>query len=96
MLERLPQGARAVALDGGGEPLSSEQLAARIGDWQMDGRTVALLIGGSLGLHADILARCDMRISMGRMTFPHQLARVMALEQLYRGYRILRGERYHK
>jgi 23S rRNA (pseudouridine1915-N3)-methyltransferase len=96
MLERLPQGARAVALDGQGEMLTSEQLSARIGAWQMDGRSVALLIGGSLGLHEDVLARCEMRISMGRMTFPHQLARVMALEQLYRGYRILRGERYHK
>lgn len=96
LLERLRPDTRAFALDARGAAWSSEQLSEHIGQWQMAGRPVALLIGGSLGLHPDVLSRCEGSISMGHMTFPHQLARVMVLEQVYRGFRILRGESYHK
>ena len=57
---------------------------------------IAFVIGGSLGLHGSVLARADEQMSMGQMTFPHQLARVMLLEQLYRAAKINAGERYHK
>jgi 23S rRNA (pseudouridine1915-N3)-methyltransferase len=63
----------------------------------LDGRsTVAFLIGGSVGLSAEVLARADERLSLGPMTLPHNLARVVVLEQIYRAFRINRGEPYHK
>ena len=61
----------------------------------LSGRVV-FVIGGSLGLHEDVIRRADKRLSMSPMTFPHQLARVMLLEQIYRAHKINAGERYHK
>ena len=60
------------------------------------GSRVVFVIGGSLGLHPDVIRRADMKLSMSAMTFPHQLARVMLLEQIYRAHKINAGERYHK
>jgi len=57
---------------------------------------IAFVIGGSLGLHKDVLNRANEKISFGRMTFPHQLMRLILLEQIYRGFRIMKGEPYHK
>ena len=85
-----------VAMDGRGEAVSSEGLSEMVAQWQMQGQPVDIIIGGSLGLSPEVLARADRRLSMGKMTFPHQLARVMVLEQLYRAFRILRNEPYHK
>ena len=75
----------------------SPQLAAHLSSLFTAGKsTVTFLIGGSLGLHPTVLARADERISMSKMTFPHQLARVMLLEQLFRAAKINANERYHK
>lgn len=95
--KQIPQGAVCVALCIEGKPLSSEDLADRLRNWANSGRSrLCLVIGGSFGLHARVKARADLQISMSRMTFPHHLARVMAAEQLYRGFSILEGSRYHK
>ncbi len=57
---------------------------------------ITFIIGGDLGLSGDVLARCDERLSLSPMTFPHQMVRLILLEQVYRAFRILRGEPYHK
>ena len=57
---------------------------------------IVFLIGGSLGLDQDLLKRADMKLSFSKMTFPHQMMRMVLLEQVYRGYRIMKGEPYHK
>jgi 23S rRNA (pseudouridine1915-N3)-methyltransferase len=96
LLARRPHGARLVALARAGSPWSSEELSRRLAAWQREGRPVALAIGGSHGLGPDLLARADNRWSLGPLTLPHELARVVVLEQLYRAGTILRGEPYHK
>jgi len=76
---------------------SSEELADKIKSLFVEGKSnVTFVIGGSLGLSSQVLARANERMSMSRMTFPHQLARVVLLEQLYRAAKINAGERYHK
>jgi 23S rRNA (pseudouridine1915-N3)-methyltransferase len=86
-----------VALDIRGKRMSSENLAGMIGDLGVSGKSrVVFLIGGSLGLSQAALSRADLRLSFSEMTFPHQLMRVILLEQVYRGFKILRGEPYHK
>ena len=87
----------AVALDVGGRQLSSEEFAQWLADHDLSGRSsVTFLIGGAAGLAPDVLARADERLSLGPMTLPHQMARVVLLEQLYRAFRIIRGEPYHR
>lgn len=85
-----------VALCIEGPQLSSEELSRHIRAWHNKAASVCFVIGGSLGLSREVLHRADMMLSLSRMTFPHQLARVMLLEQIYRSYKILFGERYHK
>jgi len=94
--ERAPEGGYLVALDRGGRAHSSSELARRIGQWQLLARPVVVLVGGSDGLDPGLLAECHEHWSLGPLTLPHELARVVAYEQLYRGFTILRGERYHK
>jgi 23S rRNA (pseudouridine1915-N3)-methyltransferase len=94
--ERLPGGATVVALAREGRPLTSEGLAGQVDRWQLAARPVALLLGGSHGLAPGLLADADFRWSLGPLTLPHELARLVVLEQLYRAYTILRGEPYHK
>lgn len=84
----------ALAIDG--HQPSSPELAALCGQWRMNGRRTVLVIGGSLGLSPEVLARADYKLSFSRLTFPHQLMRVILLEQVYRAMTILSGERYHK
>ena len=97
ILRALPHDAYVIALEIGGRQRSSEQFAARLAELALDGRsTVALVIGGSVGLSAGVLERADERLSLGPMTLPHNLARVVVLEQVYRAFRINRGEPYHK
>lgn len=93
---RLPAGALVVALDREGEGWSSEDLAAQLDRWRTGTRSVALILGGSRGLDPDLLSLANDRWSLGALTLPHQLARVVVVEQLYRAWTILRGEPYHK
>lgn len=85
----------ALAIDG--KAPDSVELAGQLKDWAVSGVShVAFVIGGSLGLSREVLSRADMKLSFSRMTFPHQLMRVILLEQIYRGFRIVNGEPYHK
>ena len=95
--ERLPRGGALVAMCIEGQLLSSEALSRKLQDFTLGGKSqVAFLIGGSFGLHPSLKAQADLRLSMSPMTFPHHLARVMLLEQLYRAFQIQEGTRYHK
>ena len=95
--ERLPRGGMLAALCVEGTPLSSEQLAGTLARCALSGvPQVTFLIGGSFGLSERIKRAADLRLSMSPMTFPHHLARVMLLEQLYRAYQIQNGTKYHK
>lgn len=94
---KLPAGAALVALCVEGELRSSEALARQMADWASQGvGQLVFLIGGSFGLHPSIKKAAKLRLSMSPMTFPHHLARVMVLEQIYRAYQINAGTRYHK
>jgi len=96
LLARLGERERLVALDERGKEHGSVELARRLGSWLEGGRDVALVIGGSDGLAEAVLARAEERLSLSRLTLAHRLARLVLVEQLYRGFTILRGEPYHK
>jgi 23S rRNA (pseudouridine1915-N3)-methyltransferase len=93
---RLPGGSTVVALARGGSSWTSEELARRMDGWRVAARPLAFVIGGSHGLSPGFLASASVRWSLGPLTLPHELARVVLVEQLYRGFTILRGEPYHK
>ena len=94
---KLPAGAALIALCVEGELRSSEALAQQMAAWAGQGVSqLVFLIGGSFGLHPSIKGSAKLRLSMSPMTFPHHLARVMVLEQIYRAYQINAGTRYHK
>ena len=93
----LPKGGAVVALCIEGKPCSSEELSRRIIDFGVQGKTqITFLIGGSVGLDESIKKQADWRLSMSPMTFPHHMARIMLLEQIYRAYQIAAGTKYHK
>ena len=95
--EKLPKGGAVIAMCIEGKTMSSEALAQCFSKFALEGKSrLTFLIGGSIGLHPSLKAQADLRLSMSPMTFPHHLARVMLLEQIYRGYQILEGSRYHK
>ena len=97
MLSRIGAGAFVVALCIEGKSYSSEELAALLGQCAVQGKSrVCFLIGGSDGLSDEMKRAADVRLSMSRMTFPHHLARVMVLEQMYRAFNINEGGKYHK
>ena len=87
---------RVVALAINGKNYDSEGFAEKIAQWTGDGRRLVLIIGGSLGLSDDVMKRADEKLSFSKMTFPHQLMRIILLEQIYRGFKINANERYHK
>ena len=94
---KLPAGASLIALCVEGDLRSSEALARQMAAWASQGvGQLVFLIGGSFGLHPSIKGSAKLRLSMSPMTFPHHLARVMVLEQIYRAYQINAGTRYHK
>lgn len=96
MLAELRERQRVIALDVRGRGWSTEQLAAKLQDWQRDGRDVSLLVGGPDGLAPDCLARAEQRWSLSPLTLPHPLVRVLLAEQLYRAWSIGSGHPYHR
>jgi len=93
---RIPEDSRVIALAEGGETWTSEQLAEQVGRWEMEGRDITFVIGGADGLPAVVLNDAERRWSLGPLTLPHELARVIVYEQLYRAHTIRRGEKYHR
>ena len=94
--DKLPGGTTVVALTREGWAWTSEELARRVAGWRMAARPLALVLGGSHGLSADFLSAANVRWSLGPLTLPHELARVVVAEQLYRAFTILGGHPYHK
>ncbi|ABO68745.1 Hypothetical cytosolic protein [Geobacillus thermodenitrificans NG80-2] len=96
-MAKIPHDAHVIALAIEGKMKSSEQFAARLDELATYGKSkVVFVIGGSLGLSKQVMARADEALSFSKMTFPHQLMRLILLEQIYRAFRINRGEPYHK
>ncbi len=85
-----------VVLDEGGREFSSQELAARLDEWQSGGRDLTFVIGGPDGVSEDCMARADLRWSLSRLTLPHGLARVLFAEQLYRAWCLTTGHPYHR
>jgi 23S rRNA (pseudouridine1915-N3)-methyltransferase len=97
LLAAVPDGARVVTLDVGGRKLSSPALAKRLEEWREAGiRDLAFLIGGAEGLDSAVLDQADLALSLGAMTWPHLLVRVLLAEQLYRAQCIAVGHPYHR
>ena len=97
ILKKLPASSRVISLCIEGKLYSSEDMARLISDTALSGcSNIVFIIGGSYGLCERVKARSHIRLSMSKMTFPHRLARIMLLEQIYRGYKINSGEAYHK
>jgi 23S rRNA (pseudouridine1915-N3)-methyltransferase len=92
----VPRGALVIACAREGDPWTSRDLASRLERWQVAARPLAILIGGSTGLDPALIQRADHRWSLGPLTLPHELARVVIAEQLYRACTIMKGEPYHK
>lgn len=96
ILGRIGSGDCVIALDIQGKELSSEEIARKISEIAFDYSRISFIIGGSLGLSDEVKKRADFRMSFGKITLPHQLARVVLLEQIYRAFKINAGEAYHK
>ncbi|MBO5555622.1 MAG: 23S rRNA (pseudouridine(1915)-N(3))-methyltransferase RlmH [Oscillospiraceae bacterium] len=97
ILKAIPADAYVAALCVEGQQVPSEYMAGLIGDRENSGKPrLCFVIGGSYGLADPVKTRADLRLSMSKMTFPHHLARIMLAEQLYRGYKIREGSKYHK
>lgn len=97
ILKYIKDDAYVITLEINGKQLSSEELADKIEELGVRGTShIMFIIGGSIGLGKEVMKRSDFALSFSKMTFPHQLMRVILLEQVYRGYRIINGEPYHK
>lgn len=97
ILEKIPAGDYVIAMDILGKQMESPEMAGFLQDRMNAGKSsIAFVIGGSLGLSTQVLKRADFRLSFGKNTFSHQIFRVMLLEQIYRCFRIIRNEPYHK
>lgn len=97
ILDKVKQDDYMILLDVQGKELDSIQFAERIEDCMINGKsTIDFVIGGSLGHGEDVLTRANARISFSQMTFPHQLMRLILVEQIYRAFKIIRHETYHK
>jgi 23S rRNA (pseudouridine1915-N3)-methyltransferase len=98
LMQQAGQGAAVhIALDEHGKVMTSQAFAEQIGNWQAQGRSkLAFYIGGADGLHPQLLQRCEMKLAFGAMTWPHQMVRLLLVEQLYRAHTILSGHPYHR
>ena len=97
ILSRIDKSDYVITLEIKGKTQTSEELAARMADLALQGRSsITFVIGGSLGLSKEVSARADYKLSFSAMTFPHQMMRVILLEQIYRSFKINRNEAYHK
>ncbi len=97
ILSKIKEDAYVIALAIDGKMLDSVELSEKMSGHMVSGDShLVFIIGGSLGLAADVMKRADYKLSFSKMTFPHQLMRVVLLEQIYRGFRIMNGEPYHK
>ena len=97
ILKAIKDGTYVVTLEIQGKQLSSEELASKIEGLGIEGKSdVAFVIGGSLGLSHEVSKMADFKLSFSKMTFPHQMMRVVLLEQVYRSFKIMRHEAYHK
>ncbi len=97
IVRTLPPSALVVGLDSRGRQVSSEELADMITGWENQGKDkIAVVIGGPFGFSEDFRNRADLLLSLSKMTFPHDMVRLIFLEQLYRAYSIKAGGRYHK
>ncbi|MEW9501144.1 23S rRNA (pseudouridine(1915)-N(3))-methyltransferase RlmH [Jeotgalibacillus marinus] len=97
ILSKISPDTHVITLEIGGKQLTSEQLAKQLDQLATYGKSkIAFVIGGSLGLSERVMKRSDFALSFSKMTFPHQLMKLVLLEQVYRAFRINRGEPYHK
>jgi len=97
ILNKIKDNMFVIAMDLAGKHLTSQEFADYIENLGVIGNSnIAFIIGGSLGISKSVLARANYKLCFSKMTFPHQLFRVMLLEQIYRGFRIIKGEPYHK
>ena len=96
ILNKVGGGDYVIALDIQGREMGSPEIARRIAEISFDNSRICFIIGGSLGLSDEVKKRADLRLSFGKITLPHQLARVVLLEQIYRAFKINAGETYHK
>ncbi len=94
--EKLPAGARVIACDAGGERKSSREFAALLQSSREEARDLAFVIGGAFGLGEEIVSTASAKLSLAPFTLPHELARLVLTEQIYRAGTIIRGEPYHK
>ncbi|CAM5197913.1 Ribosomal RNA large subunit methyltransferase H OS=Ureibacillus acetophenoni OX=614649 GN=rlmH PE=3 SV=1 [Ureibacillus acetophenoni] len=97
ILSKISDGVHVIALAIEGKMKSSEEMARDLESLMTYGTSkIAFVIGGSLGLHEDVMKRADEKLSFGKMTLPHQLMKLVLVEQIYRSFRIIKGEPYHK
>lgn len=97
IINKIPKNSYVFVLDVNGKQLSSEEMALKINTLGIDGTSdITFIIGGSNGLSKDVLSLADFKLSFSKMTFPHQLFKVILLEQIYRAFKINAGEAYHK
>ncbi len=96
LISKIPDNAFVISMCIEGKELSSEEMSKKIADISMTNSHIVFIIGGSLGLFEALKARSDFKLSFGKITLPHQLIRVVILEQIYRSFKILANESYHK
>lgn len=96
LLKKVPANSYLIVLDVFGKDISSEELSAKIDKLTLSGQShITFLIGGAFGLSEEVRKRADERVSFSRMTFTHQMIRLLLVEQIYRAFKISRGEKYH-